>query len=297
VMVIKCVQLENDDAFSGLQVGSNKSDPYVCIKLRQLSGSSMFIDQYNMGELRTAVIDDVLEPVFNQAFEFIVDAAHCTAESGLEAELVFEVWDDDLGSDDLLGIVTVPLSEAVAQSGPQKLALKGDNCSGSIHIQVEQQTIEERQAKRDGWRALAAQHETVQLQIEKCTGLVNPSAGSFGFSSDLDSFVKAVLRQPDGAGEEFCTDAQSGLDPEYGDVFYYKSNAAQFAASSIIEAMLVLQVWNKRAAMMGGDQLVGEVCVGLIEAVGVEGNQTLELKAAGAGVGTIHFVIKHYPTT
>merc|ERR1711865_443267 len=106
-------------------------------------------------------------------------------------------------------------------------------------------------------------------------------------------FVKAVLRQSDGAVEEHSTSLQSGLNPEYGDVFYYKSNAAQFAADSIIEATMVLQVWNKRSAMMGGDQLVGEALLGLTEAAATDKIRTLDVAGiAGTGiVGTIHFAV------
>ncbi|KAF5453347.1 hypothetical protein F2P56_028255 [Juglans regia] len=74
-----------------------KSDPYVIVYIRPLY------------KVKTNVVENNLNPVWNQTFELI-------AEDKETQFLVFEVCDKDIGQDKRLGIVKLPLIELEAES-------------------------------------------------------------------------------------------------------------------------------------------------------------------------------------
>ncbi|KAM6584936.1 hypothetical protein CsatB_011938 [Cannabis sativa] len=74
-----------------------KSDPYVVVHIRPLF------------KVKTKVIDNNLNPVWNQTFEMI-------AEDKETQSLIVEVFDQDIGQDKRLGIAKVPLIELEAET-------------------------------------------------------------------------------------------------------------------------------------------------------------------------------------
>ncbi|KAK4415981.1 Synaptotagmin-5 [Sesamum alatum] len=83
VTVIKASGLKNMELIG-------KSDPYVVLHVRPLF------------KVRTKVIDNNLNPVWNETFELI-------AEDKETQSLIFEVFDEDIGDDKKLGTVKLPL--------------------------------------------------------------------------------------------------------------------------------------------------------------------------------------------
>ncbi|RDX62742.1 Synaptotagmin-4, partial [Mucuna pruriens] len=69
-----------------------KSDPYVVVHIRPLF------------KVKTKVIDNNLNPVWNEVFDLI-------AEDKETQSLIFEVFDKDIGQDKPLGIVKLPLND------------------------------------------------------------------------------------------------------------------------------------------------------------------------------------------
>ncbi|KAG2723318.1 hypothetical protein I3843_02G142800 [Carya illinoinensis] len=90
VMIVKANDLKNMEMIG-------KSDPYVIVYIRPLF------------KVKTNVVDNNLNPVWNQTFELI-------AEDKETQFLVFEVCDEDIGQDKRLGIVKLPLIELEAES-------------------------------------------------------------------------------------------------------------------------------------------------------------------------------------
>lgn len=74
-----------------------KSDPYVVLSIRPLI------------KVKTKVIDNNLNPVWNQTFELI-------AEDKETQSLIIEVFDKDIGQDKRLGIVKLPLIDVEAET-------------------------------------------------------------------------------------------------------------------------------------------------------------------------------------
>ncbi|KAL2251692.1 synaptotagmin-5 [Sesamum indicum] len=83
VTVVKASGLKNMELIG-------KSDPYVVLHIRPLF------------KVRTKVIDNNLNPVWNEKFELI-------AEDKETQSLIFEVYDEDIGDDKKLGTVKLPL--------------------------------------------------------------------------------------------------------------------------------------------------------------------------------------------
>ncbi|GFP86004.1 synaptotagmin-5 [Phtheirospermum japonicum] len=81
-----------------------KSDPYVVVYIRPLF------------KVKTKVVDNNLNPVWNETFEII-------AECKETQSLIFEVLDEDIGDDKRLGIVKLPLIELQAET-PKEFELR-----------------------------------------------------------------------------------------------------------------------------------------------------------------------------
>ncbi|KAL8541280.1 hypothetical protein ACS0TY_002503 [Phlomoides rotata] len=74
-----------------------KSDPYVVVHIRPLF------------KVKTKVIDNNLNPVWNETFELI-------AEDKETQSIIFEVFDEDIGDDKRLGIAKLALMELEAKT-------------------------------------------------------------------------------------------------------------------------------------------------------------------------------------
>ncbi|XP_051139578.1 calcium-dependent lipid-binding protein-like [Andrographis paniculata] len=85
VTIVKANDLKNMELIG-------KSDPYVVVYIRPLF------------KVKTKVIDNNLNPVWNQTFELI-------AEDKETQSLILEVFDQDIGQDKRLGIAKLPLIE------------------------------------------------------------------------------------------------------------------------------------------------------------------------------------------
>lgn len=85
VTIVRANDLKNKEMIG-------KSDPYVVVHIRPLF------------KVKTKVIDDNLNPVWNQTFELI-------AEDKETQSLILEVYDEDVGQDKKLGIAKIRLIE------------------------------------------------------------------------------------------------------------------------------------------------------------------------------------------
>ncbi|CAI8607374.1 unnamed protein product [Vicia faba] len=90
VTVVKATDLKNKEMIG-------KSDPYVVLYIRPLF------------KVKTKVIDNNLNPVWDQTFELI-------AEDKETQSVIFEVFDEDIGQDKRLGIVKLPLIDLEVQT-------------------------------------------------------------------------------------------------------------------------------------------------------------------------------------
>ncbi|XP_031476088.1 calcium-dependent lipid-binding protein-like [Nymphaea colorata] len=73
-----------------------KSDPYVVLYIRPLF------------KIKTKVVDNNLNPVWDETFELIVEDKETQT-------VIFEVFDEDIGQDKRLGVAKLPLNELVAE--------------------------------------------------------------------------------------------------------------------------------------------------------------------------------------
>jgi len=89
VTVERCEGLKKESGVFG-----GKVDPYVRV----------FLMPGTHNELKTKVMKNNLNPIFNDEFSFVI--AHTEA---MKKSIVFQVWDSDLGKDDPQGEVQVPL--------------------------------------------------------------------------------------------------------------------------------------------------------------------------------------------
>ncbi|KAI3444651.1 hypothetical protein Pfo_001316 [Paulownia fortunei] len=104
-----------------------KSDPYVVLYIRPLF------------KVKTKVIENNLNPVWNQTFELI-------AEDKETQSLILEVFDHDIGQDKRLGIAKLPLIELEAEKSKEielrllpsldMLKIKDKKDRGTVTIQV-----------------------------------------------------------------------------------------------------------------------------------------------------------------
>ncbi|KAJ4954679.1 hypothetical protein NE237_011462 [Protea cynaroides] len=97
VTVVKANELKNMEMIG-------KSDPYVVLYIRPLF------------KVKTKVIDNNLNPVWDQTFEMI-------AEDKETQSLILEVFDEDVGQDKKLGITKLPLIDLVPDT-PQEIELR-----------------------------------------------------------------------------------------------------------------------------------------------------------------------------
>ncbi|XP_073026096.1 calcium-dependent lipid-binding protein-like [Primulina eburnea] len=120
VTVIRANELKNKELIG-------KSDPYVVVHIRPLV------------KVKTKVVDNNLNPVWNQTFELI-------AEDKETQSLILEVFDQDIGQDKRLGIAKLPLMELEAETAKEielrllpaldMLKIKDKKDRGTITIQV-----------------------------------------------------------------------------------------------------------------------------------------------------------------
>ncbi|KAH6789525.1 Calcium-dependent lipid-binding family protein [Perilla frutescens var. frutescens] len=104
-----------------------KSDPYVVVHIRPLF------------KVKTKVVDNNLNPVWNQSFDLI-------AEDKETQSLTIEVFDKDIGQDKRLGIAKLPLIELEAETSKEMelrllpsldmLKIKDKKDRGTITVQV-----------------------------------------------------------------------------------------------------------------------------------------------------------------
>ncbi|KAL9142069.1 hypothetical protein ABFS82_14G144800 [Erythranthe guttata] len=104
-----------------------KSDPYVVVHIRPLF------------KVKTKVIDNNLNPVWNEMFELI-------AEDKETQSLILEVFDEDIGDDKRLGVAKLPLIELEAETSKEielrllpsldMLKIKDKKDRGTLTIQV-----------------------------------------------------------------------------------------------------------------------------------------------------------------
>ncbi|XP_075476582.1 calcium-dependent lipid-binding protein-like [Primulina tabacum] len=93
VTVIRANELKNKELIG-------KSDPYVVVYIRPLV------------KVKTKVVDNNLNPVWNQTFELIVEDKETQS-------LILEVFDQDIGQDKRLGVAKLPLIELVADTAKE----------------------------------------------------------------------------------------------------------------------------------------------------------------------------------
>ncbi|XP_057805621.1 calcium-dependent lipid-binding protein-like [Salvia miltiorrhiza] len=120
VTVVKATELKNMELLG-------KSDPYVALHIRPLF------------KVKTKVIDNNLNPVWNETFELI-------AEDKETQSLIFEVFDEDIGDDKRLGVAKLPLIELEAGRSKQielsllpsldMLKIKDKKDRGSLTVEV-----------------------------------------------------------------------------------------------------------------------------------------------------------------
>ncbi|KAG8452427.1 hypothetical protein GDO86_004288 [Hymenochirus boettgeri] len=107
--------IAKDNLMGGLVKG--KSDPYTVIR-------------YGGKTVRTRVIDNNLNPCWNQAFEILV-----TDVPG--QDIVFEVFDKDVDKDDFLGSCKICVKDAVKQKKIDEWLPLEKVKSGKLHVRLE----------------------------------------------------------------------------------------------------------------------------------------------------------------
>ncbi|KAH9732989.1 calcium-dependent lipid-binding protein [Citrus sinensis] len=120
VTIVKANNLKNMEMIG-------KSDPYAVVHIKPLF------------KVKTNVVDNNLNPVWNQTFELI-------AEDKETQSLIFEVFDKDIGQDKRLGIVKLPLIDLEADTPKEAelrllpsldmLKIKDKKDRGSITVKV-----------------------------------------------------------------------------------------------------------------------------------------------------------------
>jgi phospholipase D1/2 len=125
IKIIKCVGLRNTDRVAGLvstftKGRIDKSDPYV----------EAYLDEYRL--LKTRVIDDNLDPVFEEEF-------HCPV-AHIGETITFRVKDKDVIKDESLGEYTLSVSDLVQtvtesdiHENPQDKLVPGDLKRVGLH--------------------------------------------------------------------------------------------------------------------------------------------------------------------
>ncbi|XP_073308133.1 calcium-dependent lipid-binding protein-like [Primulina huaijiensis] len=93
VTVVRANELKNKELIG-------KSDPYVVVYIRPLV------------KVKTKVVDNNLNPVWNQTFELIIEDKETQS-------LILEVFDQDIGQDKRLGVAKLPLIELVADAAKE----------------------------------------------------------------------------------------------------------------------------------------------------------------------------------
>ncbi|CAL5196232.1 unnamed protein product [Lathyrus oleraceus] len=167
VTVVKATDLKNKEMIG-------KSDPYVVLYIRPLF------------KVKTKVINNNLNPVWDQTFELI-------AEDKETQSLIFEVFDEDIGQDKRLGIVKLPLIDLEVQtekefqlgllSSLDTLKVKDKKDRGTLTVKVlyYQFNKEERLAALEAEKAILEERKKMK------------AAGVIGSTMDaLDGAVSVV---------------------------------------------------------------------------------------------------------
>ncbi|KAL2477925.1 Calcium-dependent lipid-binding (CaLB domain) family protein [Forsythia ovata] len=120
VAVVRANNLKNKELIG-------KSDPYVVVYIRPLF------------KVKTKVIENNLNPVWNQTFELIVEDKETQS-------LILEVFDQDVGQDERLGVAKLPMIELEAEISKEielrllpsldMLKIKDKKDRGTLTIQV-----------------------------------------------------------------------------------------------------------------------------------------------------------------
>ncbi|KAL6554550.1 Synaptotagmin-5 [Orobanche hederae] len=95
-----------------------KADPYVVLTLKKTESKN-----------KTRVVNDSLNPVWNQTFDFVV-------EDGLHDMLILELWDHDTFKKDYMGRCILTLTRVLLE-GEYKDSFRLDDAkSGSINLHL-----------------------------------------------------------------------------------------------------------------------------------------------------------------
>ncbi|KAK8718375.1 hypothetical protein V6N13_045611 [Hibiscus sabdariffa] len=185
VTVVKANDLKNMEVIG-------KSDPYVVVHIRPLF------------KYKTKVVDNNLNPVWNQTFELI-------AEDRETQSLTVEVFDEDIGIDGRLGIAKFRLSELepeetkevnlrlLASLDTLKVKDKKDRGTCSLKLSYHVFSKEEQaEALEEEKRVLEARKELKEAGvIESTTAAVDASAAAPGVTASSSCRVK-------GSGQSFA---------------------------------------------------------------------------------------------
>ncbi|KAK9758018.1 hypothetical protein RND81_01G201200 [Saponaria officinalis] len=114
VTIVKATDLKNKEMIG-------KSDPYTVIYIRPIF------------KVKTKVVEDNLNPVWNETFEVI-------AEDKETQSLMIEVFDKDVGQDKKLGIAKLPLIDLVPDM-PKEVDLKLTESLDTTKVKKERGTI------------------------------------------------------------------------------------------------------------------------------------------------------------
>ena len=127
--------------------------------------------------------------------------------------------------------------------------------------------IEAEEAAQRRFKAeeLMRQTELLVVKVFSCRDLKNMDEDGLG---GCLSFVKVMLKQPNGQIQEFKTTVRDDtLDPVFNETFEFKSNAAQRKAWPLLakrqedhEATLIFQVWDRD---LDANDLMGTASIGL----------------------------------
>lgn len=179
IEILNAQSLPNSDTFG-------KSDPFTIICLD------------NEEIFRTKTIENNLNPEWNEKFVCLI--------SGNKSMVYITVWDEDVGSDDLLGTCSFHVKELVQQktmNGVFELKKKNGQPGGQIHL-----SLKYTPPQLDG---------SITLKIKNAVGLANKDVNLFGRGFS-DPYAIASL---DGATVGKTKVIQDNLNPVWNEEFTF----------------------------------------------------------------------------